>query len=416
MHLALLTYGTRGDVQPFIALAVRLQKEGHSVRLAAPEAYASLAAEYGVPYTALAGDPAQFARDLTDKVGGNLFKVIPVARQFVMPLATQVIGAVRMACEGADLILHSFLLTTGGHALARELNVPDISVQFFPAFAPTGEFPAPGFPHLPFGKLYNRFSHHLLKQIYWYGGHVGYDTLKKQSPAFPQKITWPFRASERRMTPRLYAFSPTLIPRPPDWGEGLYITGYWWLDRSPAWRPPHQLLDFLEAGPPPVCISFGSMVSQDAERVYRVVLAALAKSGQRGLILSEWEGWKALHVPPEVLVTGAVPHDWLLPHMAANIHHGGAGVTGAVLRAGPPSLVIPFGADQPFWAQRVAKLGVGPAPIAYNRLTVENLTAAIGQLLQNAEMRRCAAEIGQKIQAEDGLGNAMEIIDQSRLW
>jgi sterol 3beta-glucosyltransferase len=308
------------------------------------------------------------------------------------------------------------LLTTGGHALAREMNVPDLSIQFFPAFAPTGEFPAPGFPQLPLGKLYNRLSHHLLKQIYWYGGHVGYDSLKKQSPDFPQQITWPFLASQRRMTPRVYAFSPTVIPRPPDWGEGIHITGYWWLDRPPAWQPPRQLLDFLQAGPPPVCISFGSMVSRDAERVYRVVLAALAKSGQRGLILSGWQGWEALRVPPEVLVTGAVPHEWLLPRMAANIHHGGAGVTGAVLRAGMPSLVIPFGADQPFWAQRVARLGVGPAPIAYNRLMVENLMAAIGQLLQNVEMRRRAVEIGQQIQSEDGLGFALEIIDLYHLW
>lgn len=410
MHLALLTYGTRGDVQPFVALAVRLQKEDHSVRLAAPEAYAALAAEYGVPFVALAGDPSQFAQDLTDRVGNNLFKVIPVARQFALPLAQQVIGAVRAACTGADMILHSFLLTTGGHALAREMNVPDISVQFFPAFAPSGAFPAPGFPQLPFGTLYNRLSHHLLKQIYWYGGHIGYDTLRRQSPDFPRKITWPFQASERRMTPRVYAFSPSVIPRPPDWGEGIHITGYWWLERSPTWQPAPQLLDFLRAGPPPVCISFGSVVSREAERVYRVVLAALARSGQRGLILSGWPGWKSLRVPAEVLVTEAVPHDWLLPRMAANIHHGGAGVTGAVLRAGVPSLVIPFGADQPFWAQRVAKLGVGPAPIAYNRLTVENLTTAIGQLLQNTGTKRRAAEIGQQIQAEDGLGATMEII------
>lgn len=415
MHLSLLTYGTRGDVQPFIALAVRLQREGHSVRLAAPEAYAALAAEYGVPYMALAGDPSQFARDLTDRVGGNLLKVIPVARQFVMPLAQQVIAAVRVACAGADMILHSFLLTTGGHAIAREMNVPDISVQFFPAFAPTGEFPAPGFPQLPLGKLYNRYSHHLLKQIFWYGGHAGYDTIKKQSPAFPQQITWPFCASERRMTPRVYAFSPTVIPHPPDWGEGIHITGYWWLDRPSDWQPPRQLLDFLRAGPPPLCVSFGSMVSRDAERVYRVVLAALARSRKRGLIVSEWPGWQSLDVPPEVLVTAAVPHDWLLPRMGANIHHGGAGVTGAVLRAGLPSLAIPFGADQPFWARQVAKLGVGPAAIAYQRLTVENLTEAISQLLQNAEMKQRAAEVGQQVQAEDGLGSAMEIINQYRL-
>lgn len=308
MRFALLTYGTRGDIQPFLGLAIRLQAGGHSVRLAAPKQFEALAVEYNLPIVLLEGDPSQFSRDLVDKAGANPWRIIQVGRHFVTPLASQVITGIRTACEGADVIIHTFLMTTGGHAIAQEMNIPDIAVQLFPVFASTDEFPSPAFPELPLGRLYNRLTHEITTQTFWHGGCLIYNSVKRTNPAFPRKITWPFQPSSRPMTPRLYAFSPTVIPRPHDWGRDIFITGYWQMDSPVPWQPPQEAVNFLDYGSPPICISFGSVVSRDANHIYHTVLEALSKTGQRGLILTGWGGWRPDHLPKGVCVLeGSAP-------------------------------------------------------------------------------------------------------------
>ncbi|MCP4593378.1 MAG: glycosyltransferase family 1 protein, partial [bacterium] len=154
-----------------------------------------------------------------------------------------------------------------------------------------------------------------------------------------------------------------MAPKPSDWGEQAHVTGYWFLDHVSDWQPPADLVRFLESGPPPVYVGFGSMMSRRAEQTTRITLDALKQSGQRGLIATGWGALSQSDLPDEVFLIESVPHDWLFPRTAAVVHHGGAGTTGAGLRAGVPGIVVPFGGDQPFWARRVEALGVGPAPI-----------------------------------------------------
>jgi len=210
----------------------------------------------------------------------------------------------------------------------------------------------------------------------------------------------------------LYCYSPAVVPRPPDWSEHAHVTGYWFLDHLPDWQPPHDLVDFLESGPPPVYVGFGSMTSRDPEKTSRIVLDALRQSGQRGVIATGWGGLSQSGLPGEVFVTEAVPHDWLFPRMAAVAHHGGAGTTGAGLRAGVPSIIIPVTDDQPFWGRRVNALGAGPAPIPRKRLTAERLAHAISVAVTDDSIRKRAAELGETIRAEDGVGNAVRIFNQ----
>jgi sterol 3beta-glucosyltransferase len=134
------------------------------------------------------------------------------------------------------------------------------------------------------------------------------------------------------------------------------------------------------------------------------------KAGQRGLLLSGWGGLKAFDLPKNVFAIERAPHDWLFPRMAGVVHHGGAGTTAAVLRAGKPMLITPFMGDQPFWGRRVYKLGLGPEPIPQTALTVEKLAAAIEKLANDPEMARRAVKIGEKIRAEDGIANAVDFI------
>ena len=222
-------------------------------------------------------------------------------------------------------------------------------------------------------------------------------------------FTDPFRRDGKPL-PVLYAFSPRVVPPPPDWTPDVHVTGYWFLDR-PDYAPPPELVRFLEAGPPPIYVGFGSMAGADPERTSVAVLEALERAEQRGVVATGWGGLTARAVPPHVLVTDAVPHDWLFPRVRAVVHHGGAGTTAAGLRAGKPTVICPFAVDQPFWGGRVAALDAGPKPIPAQRLTAETLADAIRLAACDPFYGQRAAEVGAAIGQEDGVGRAVEVIE-----
>jgi UDP:flavonoid glycosyltransferase YjiC (YdhE family) len=176
------------------------------------------------------------------------------------------------------------------------------------------------------------------------------------------------------------------------------------------WQPPQALIEFLESGPPPVSIGFGSMVAYDKETLANLCVQALNRAQQRGILLTGWGGLQYDALPESVLAVESVPHDWLFPRVSAVVHHGGAGTTAASLRAGVPTIIVPFLIDQPFWGKRVYDLGVGPSPIPRRKLTVEQLSKAITEAITDTNMKQRAAELGRKIRAEDGIGNAVNII------
>ena len=404
MHISLLTYGSRGDVQPFVALALGLRQAGHSVRLAAPQRFADFAAEYGVPFAPLPGDPEVMSAVLNGAMG-NIFQTVKGMMDYVSSIGREVATAAFAACDDADLIVHSFLFTTGGHSLARARGIPDVSIQLFPMFAPTAAFPNVALAGLPPGPL-SVFSHQLATQTFWRGG-------KRLATAddIDLKLYWPFMAGRPSATPLLFAYSPTVLPRPADWtAPHLHIPGYFFLETAAAYQPPPDLAAFLAAGEPPVCVTFGSMVNRDAARIETTVRAALARAGRRAIFLTGW-GEQPAAASPDILSLEAAPHDWLFPRCAAAIHHGGAGTTAAGLRAGIPNIVVPHAADQPFWGKRVAAIGAGPKPISLKRLAVDSLAAALAQAADPA-MRARAAQVGQAIQAEDGVGTAVRLIEQ----
>jgi sterol 3beta-glucosyltransferase len=411
MQIAILTYGSRGDFQPFLALAVGLQKAGHAVRLAGPGRFAGLAAEQQVPFAALAGDPEEISRQIND-AGTNVYRMVRSMQDYIFSVAPDVVREARLACAGADLLVHGFLFTTGAHSFAREWGIPDVSVQTFPMFAPTRAFPNVAFASLPPGPL-SYFTHWLATQVFWYGGNSGYARLRKLAPEeLPRQLFWPFRKTgDRPLTPRLYAYSPTVLPRPKEWtAADIHIPGYFFLGHG-DYRPPADLEGFLQAGEPPVCISFGSMVNRRAERIGRAIPEALQATGQRGIVLTGWGGWKPAEVPSHMFYLDSAPHGWLFPRCKLVVHHGGAGTTAAGLRAGVPNIVVPFAADQPFWGRRVAALGAGPNPLPLGRFTAGTFRQALQQALADPAMRRRAAEIGAQIRAEDGVGEAVRSIE-----
>jgi sterol 3beta-glucosyltransferase len=227
----------------------------------------------------------------------------------------------------------------------------------------------------------------------------------------PASVNYP-QQRRRQKAPMLFGFSPHVVPKPADWGDHIHVTGYWFLDQSADWQPPADLLDFLAAGPPPVFVGFGSMPSGNAEEMTDLVLQALARTKQRGLISTGGGDLSLADLPDHVFKVGIIPYEWLFPQMAAVVHHGGSGTTAISLQAGIPSIILPFFMDQPFWGQRVADLGVGPQPIPRKYLSIERLAAAITVATTDPEMQCRAIMLGEHIRAEDGVARAVEVLNR----
>ncbi|KAG8407672.1 hypothetical protein J3458_020412 [Metarhizium acridum] len=197
--------------------------------------------------------------------------------------------------------------------------------------------------------------------------------------------------------------SPALIPKPNDWGRHIDISGFYFLNLASSYTPDPELAAFLEAGPPPVYIGFGSIVVDDPNAMTRMIFDAIHLAGVRALVSKGWGGLGAddVGLPEGVFMLGNVPHDWLFEHVSAVVHHGGAGTTAAGIKAGKPTIVVPFFGDQPFWGAMIARAKAGPEPIRCKDLTSENLAEAIKFCLETDTQER-AKELGHKIREEAG--------------
>ena len=407
MKITILTYGSRGDVQPFLPLSLGLMKKGHPVKLAAPLRFKDLIEGHGINFVALAGDPQELSRRLND-AGHNFIKIIRELMSHAIEIGANVLRQTEDACSDADLIIHSFTHLVGAHTLAREKNIPDIHIQPFPMFSPTGDYPNVTLPNLRLRSL-NRFTHIISQKIIWWASKSGFEQVRRRAGLPQRELYWPFEDKPPHLrTPILCAWSPSVLPPSSDWPPHVYVTGYYFHSLNHSFQPPAELESFLKAGKPPVCITFGSMVNRDAERIDRVVRESLRQSDNRGIILSGWSGIRDRSSQGRLYLE-TTPHDWLLPHCKMVVHHGGAGTTSAGLRAGIPNVVVPFTADQPFWGKRIQAIGAGPKPILVKNLSVERLTRAMAEAESDA-VRERAQVIGQEIRSEDGIGNALKLI------
>jgi sterol 3beta-glucosyltransferase len=416
MRITILASGSRGDVEPYVALGKGLREAGHAVRLVTHEDFEQLVVSSGIEFWPVEGRVQDVAEGMAALLERGDFRAImremgKQAKEGALRLA----DAGLEACRGADRILGGVAGIYTGAALAEKLGVPFIQAYYIP-YTPTAAYPSFILPSAPvnFGPL-NRLSYSVARQVMWQPVRAADNRVRQEKLDMPRApVTGPFNSPALRGQPVLYGFSPAVIPPAPDWGKDVHVTGYWFLDRSETWSPPPALRDFLEAGPPPVYVGFGSMSSQKPRETADLILAALAQAGQRGIILSGWGGLAASDLPASVFPLESAPFTWLFPRMAAVAHHGGAGTTAQGLRAGVPSVVIPFFGDQPFWGARVHALGAGPAPIPRKKLNVARLAAAIEQAVRDQGMRSRAATIGAKIRAEDGVGRAAQLIGSSR--
>lgn len=376
MRIALVPIGSQGDVRPVLALAQRLQGAGHDVRLVSGDDVAAQAAAAGLPFRSIGIDVRRAMAAHRD-----LFA-------FARHLSPAVAEAVSAQTD-VDAVLATFLGAAAG-GVARRRGLPFFYAVPIPGL-PTREFAYPtSAPRRRSGRA-NLATHLRMASVV--------------RIAFP-----PARTLFALPRPTyLHCFSTHVVPRPAEWEPFAHVTGYWFGDRTSGWEPEPALQRFLDDGPRPLCVTFGSTVDRDPRALAGILAEALRRTGRRAVVVAGWSGLDAADLPRTVVVVPGVPFDWLFDRVDAVVHHGGAGTTALALRAGLPQVVVPSALDQPFWAQRLHALGVAPAPVPRKTLTADRLVAALS--VDDVEMRRRAHELGALIEAEDGTGTAVRIIE-----
>lgn len=400
MRILIVTAGSRGDVAPFTGLAQQLQQAGHRVALAAHGTFADLVRACGLEYRPLPGDPVALTR-------ARMAAPSPeAARSVFAEFLDQLGDGLIAAAAGTDLILTAFGPAPLSRVVAEGFGIPSVGTYLVPA-VPTREFPLPGSPEPddpgPAGNL-----------------AAGRDLLGRGSSLYAEVVprlrtrldlpaaAGPIRGGPPGGWPVCHGFSPTVLPRPADWPPNVGVSGYWWPARPVGWEPPVELVEFLQAGPPPVFIGFGSMAPPRGDRLAEIVEAAVHRAGVRAVVQAGWAGLAPSG--DDIMLVGDVPHDWLFPRTAVVVHHAGAGTTGAGLRAGVPAVAVPVMVDQPFWADRLHRLGVAPSPLPAQDLTADALADALRSCVNEPSYRHRAAELANRIRAEDGAAPVLALI------
>jgi len=414
MRVVLFGFGSRGDVQPYVALGLGLQAAGYDVVIAAGQNFAPFVQASGLAFAPIRVDIERFMQQDASQawVGANRrspYEEVAAMRRMVNTIAEDVAQDLLSLPDLGDVFISGLLTIEPMAALARKYR-KQLIVGLLAPFYPTADGR---------GGLQALFPRHRSILNRWYGYMVEialYQVLRRPSDALRARLGTR-RASLAdfmrawNASPTLLAVSPIILPPPRDWPAHVQLTGYW---RMPAsnYEPPPALSHFLKAGPPPVYIGFGSMSSGSPHDTTRLLLEALERSGQRAIIQRGWANLGSDELPDSVLMVDNLPHDWLFPRMSAIIHHGGAGTTAEALHAGVPSCAIPHVGDQAYWGRRVQALGVGAPPIPRHQLNAEGLAHTIHLLTTRADIRERAEALGERLRAEDGVGQAVRSFDQ----
>ena len=398
MRLLILTYGTEGDTRPLVALGHALNRRGHDIHLLGDARTLGAAEELGLASSPLSGDIRQlFADWRTEGPKGTAKALVRLGNANTPAWMAETLAA----AEGCDAILTSGLAGFIGLSVAERLGIPAIGAGMIP-LTPSREFPSPFLPAGLVPRWLNHASLRLTNQLFWLAFRKSLNEARRTVLDLP-----PCRELSTEH-PMLYGISPTILPQPADWPAHATLCGQW---QTPAtdFTPSLELAGFLRSGPPPIYIGFGSMAGIDWTEMARALVAALA--GRRALLNPGWSEMDRLELPENILRIGAVPHRWLFPQTSAVIHHGGSGTSHSATQAGKPSIVIPFAGDQGFWAERLHRLGIAPPALDAARLDAGALARAIG-FVEQPETRRRAAELGERMEREDGLGRAADQIER----
>ncbi len=408
MRIVMVATGSWGDVRPNVVLGQALQQAGYEVVLVATEDFRAWVEARGLGFAGLSFNIQKLLDEQANN--RNLLQTMRWMRTMTETMV-QMGREIAESVQAGDTVLVNEGILGLVNGIIEKQDVRLIHVNMQP-WVPTAEF-AGMFPASPAwlpiqAGAYNRWAGGLVRWAQWRAMGGSGNQLRTRYLGLPQQ-NWTRHHAMLDATPSLLLVSRAVLPSPPDWPARHRVTGYVFDDER-EWEAPQLLQDFLASGEKPVYIGFGSMHERQPEATTRLLLEAVKRAGKRAILLSGWAGIGAADLPDDVFLLKYAPHSWLFPRMAAVVHHGGAGTTAAGLRAGVPSVIVPMLSDQPFWGRRVHELGAGPRPIPHARLTADNLAAALIEATSNRAMQERAAELGAKITAENGVGEAVKTI------
>ena len=422
MRIALTSFGTRGDVQPFLVLALALQARGHDVTLATPPNVVEWAARCGVRTERIGFDTQAYMDSSEGQAlfaSGNV-RAITKRMQALMHEHQDLLLADQMRiCDGADVIVAGVLTEDHSAVMAEAQGRPLIALHLAP-FRPTGDFAHSLVTtrHLR-SRLLHRLTYTLVERLWWAAHRDSIALLRRRLGLAPTR-----RPTQQRLAATglctMQAFSPQLVPRPSDWGPMQRMIGAFQVPKAAraslgegAASP--QLAAWLEAGPAPVYVGLGSMPVRNPDRMLNLLGEVARRCNRRMVVGAGWSNLASLQDPsPEIRLVGAIDHDWLLPRCSGAVHHGGAGTTHAVVRAGLPSVVASVFADQPFWGARLTRLGLG-CHVPFKQWARDSLERGLRQISEADAVARAAAFSARLRSDPDPVPAAVQLIEESRL-
>ena len=420
--ITLLTSGTRGDVQPYIALGLGLQARGQHARIAAPASFAPWVEQAGLPFVALEGNPSELMMSRAGSQallgGNNVLGSLRASLKFMRdarPIYWRMLSSAWQACRGSDMLLVGLPSLWGVH-IAEALGIPCVGAAVQP-LTPTRYWPSAILPVAHnrtstsrWQSWYNRATHAVVAQAMWQPWRGLINQWRRTQLGLGALGVLGPRLSD---LPMLYGFSQQVVPRPADWPTQHRITGYWREMAPQAWAAPATLQNFLAGKQPTLYIGFGSPGLPDfARQVQKMIEASQRIDARTIIMLPDGEAQPAVD-PTQTLFIREVPHDWLFPQVSAIVHHGGAGTMAAALHAGKPMLVLPRAVDQYFWASRTLLLGIAPTFIPQRQLgywSIDRLASTFQSLLTHTRFSSNAQVVGENLSHEQGVQTALDVL------
>lgn len=414
MRIKLLTLGTRGDIQPFIALGIGLQKRGHQVTICTSRNFEEVIHAYGLQFVSIQADIMKLAQSEEGKqmLGGNPLRMMKQMRTLVLPMMRQMLEDIWEASQDADAIIYHPKVF-GGYDIAQKRKIPAFTAHPTPLIVPTGAFTNPILPLTLRNRRLNQISYQLNQlMILPFISMINkwrHETLRLPARSISKNEL----CLDGRDIPVLYGCSPTVVPYDPKWKDKVCMEGSWFAPEVDEWCPSQSLESFIASGLPPIAISFSSMPLKQPDQVFEMIKQALKRTRQRGVIITGWSGLKKSFEPSgEILCIDEVPHTWLFPRTAGVIHHGGAGTTAAVLHAGKPMAICPFTGDQPFWARRMYELGVSANTLREKTLSLDSLSECIESLTSDPRLEHNTMIMATAIHKEQGVERTVDFIEK----
>ncbi|RLM66488.1 sterol 3-beta-glucosyltransferase UGT80A2 isoform X2 [Panicum miliaceum] len=421
MQIVILIVGTRGDVQPFVAIGKRLQDYGHRVRLATHANFKEFVLTAGLEFYPLGGDPKILAEYMVKNKGflPSGPSEIAIQRKQIKEIIFSLLPACKDPDPDTDIPFKVDAIianppayvvqsNSGRQSVSQkyyEQNLFSLKSMSYNADRPTSEFPHP-LSRVKQSAGY-RLSYQIVDSMIWLGIRDMINEFRKKKLKLRPVTYLSGAQGSGNDIPHGYIWSPHLVPKPKDWGPKIDVIGFCFLDLASNYVPPEPLVKWLEAGDKPIYVGFGSLPVQEPQKMTEIIVKALEITGQRGIINKGWGGLGTLAEPKDfVYLLDNCPHDWLFLQCKAVVHHGGAGTTAAGLKAACPTTIVPFFGDQPFWGDRVHARGLGPPPIPVDQFGLQKLVDAIKFMMEPA-VKEKAVELAKAMESEDGVTGAV---------